>query len=319
MKKLNNYILFIDESGKSKLSDIGDNFLLCGLIIDKDLHAALSSYMISLKEKFGIPPNENIHAFDLFEDEKIKIEGAKKRMPLSKINTFLTRLSHVVQGSEIVCLIVRMDKRPYKKMISTTARRKKVSDRALTNYLKRGGLHGFLYEALTRKLILEFGHFLQEEDAHGEVVAESRRQDDHAVLEAFLSATTTSKYKAQTIYHTWSKFSFKRIHGLTFQNKKGLSFGLEIADLFAWSHFNKHYGKQRLFSSRSKNIRVDARLKRIGKIIEDLCIRKKPEDITLPKLKKVAGDRVSEFTETLQQYKSFSVPSGTPPGIPGEP
>jgi len=319
MKKLDNYILFIDESGKSKFSDIGDHFLLCGLIINKDLHSALSSYMISLKEKSDIPTSGNIHAFDLFEDEKIRVEGDKKRIAYSKINTFFTRLSHIVQGSEIVCLVVRMDKRPYKEMISKTARRKKVSDSAIINYLKREGLHDFLYETLARRLILEFGYFLEKKDAHGEVVAESRRQDDHAVLEAFLSATTTSKYRPEAIYHEWSKFSFKRIHGLTFQNKKGLSFGLEIADLFAWSHFNSHYKRQRISSSHANNNRVDIRLEKTEEIMKDLCARKKPEDITSSKLKTIANDRVSEFTEALKQYKQCSVSSGTPPGNPGEP
>jgi len=303
MNKSTNYILFIDESGKSKLSDIGDHFLLSGLIVDRDLHAALSSYMISLKDKVGIPPNANIHAFDLFEDEKIKIDGKKKRQSHKTITTLFTRLSHVVQGSEMVSFIVRMDKRPYKKIVSAFARKKKVSEHALNNYLKRNGLHDFLYEALARKLILEFGYFLEKEGAHGEVIAESRREDDHAVLDAFLLATTSSRYETGTLYHSWSQFSFNRIHGITFQNKKGLSFGLEVADLFAWSHFNKHYGKSRTSPSHAKNIRVDTRLAKVESIMEELCTRKKPEDITSSKLKTIAKDRVSEFTEALKQYK----------------
>lgn len=35
------YVLFIDESGKSKLGDIGDKFLLSSVIIEKSLHEAL--------------------------------------------------------------------------------------------------------------------------------------------------------------------------------------------------------------------------------------------------------------------------------------
>ncbi len=69
MERKDRYILFIDESGKSKFSDIGSHFLLSGLIINRDLHTALSHYMISLKEKSDIPTDENIHAFDLFENE----------------------------------------------------------------------------------------------------------------------------------------------------------------------------------------------------------------------------------------------------------
>ena len=62
----NQYILFIDESGKSKLSDIGDRFLLSGVIIEKGLHHALSDFMVSLKSKNNIPVDANIHAYDLF-------------------------------------------------------------------------------------------------------------------------------------------------------------------------------------------------------------------------------------------------------------
>ena len=78
-------------------------------------------------------------------------------------------------------------------------------------------------------MILEFGYFLEQHKAVGEVVAESRRQDDEATLRAFVDSTNSSRFEEGTIYKTWSQYSFNRIHSLTFQNKKGLSFGLEIA------------------------------------------------------------------------------------------
>lgn len=299
-KVTNNYILFIDESGKSKLSDQGDHFLLCGLIINKDLHAALSSYMVSLKEKSGISSNENIHAFDLFETEKVRENHHK----LAHINTFFKRLCMLVQGADMRCLIVRIKKDEYKKLITKKAKKLGMSERAVTGILKRHDLHDFLYEALARKLILEFGHFLEQEDAYGEVVAESRRQDDDAVLRAFIDSTQTSRFKDGTVYHLWSGQSFKRIYSLVFQNKKGLSFGLEVADLFAWAHFNKHYGKTRAFRSVAKNKRVDTRLNKVNEIMKEALMKDKVEDITKTKLNSVAGDRVSKFTEILAGLKA---------------
>ena len=74
MARSENYILLIDESGKSKLSDHGEHFLLSCIIINKDLHSALSNYMVSLKERSGVPTDDNIHAFNLFEDEKERHE-----------------------------------------------------------------------------------------------------------------------------------------------------------------------------------------------------------------------------------------------------
>lgn len=299
MAKADNYILFIDESGKSKLSDIGDYFLLCGLIINKDLHAALSSYMVSLKKKSGIPTDENIHAFDLLENEKVMGSHHK----YTHVDTFLKRICTLVQGADLQCLIVRIEKTEYRKLIEKKAKKAGMSDRAVVNLLKKNNLHDFLYEALARKLILEFGHFLDQEDAHGEVVAESRRQDDDAVLRAFIDSTQTSKFGERTTYHLWSRQSFKRIYSLVFQNKKGLSFGLEMADLFAWAHFNTHYGKARIFKSSAKNKRIDVRLHKINEIMKETLMKGKVEDITQTKLKNLAEDRVSKFTELLNNLK----------------
>ncbi|MEK6877026.1 MAG: DUF3800 domain-containing protein [Thermoproteota archaeon] len=255
MKGSNNYILFIDESGKSTLTDAERYFLLSGLIINKDLHTALSSYMISLKNKSDIPIDENIHAFELFEDERRKVrnqEGKVKKndegdiiyeeIPYHGINKFFDRLSSLIDGIDMEYIIFRADKEPYKKLIKNVARKQNSTEKAVIHYLQRNDLDDILYESLARKMILEFGHFLEKEDAQGEVIAESRWQDDDAVLRAFVSATNESTYQRRTRYKSWARSSFKRIHSLTFQNKKGLSFGLEIADLFGWAHFNKEFG-----------------------------------------------------------------------------
>ena len=128
MSKRDRYVLFIDESGKTKLSDPGDHFLLSGLIINRDLHTALSHYMISLKEKSGISTEENIHAFDLFEDEK-----RRTRLPAgtlvsshivhSRIDTFFERLMSLVEGANIKVMIFRIDKAPYMAKVALIPRR----------------------------------------------------------------------------------------------------------------------------------------------------------------------------------------------------
>lgn len=302
MRKTDNYILFIDESGKSKLSDVGDHFLLTGIIIDKDLNSALSHYMLSLKEKSGISADENIHAFDLFESEKVKNIHHKHR----HIKVFFDRLCALVQGADIRCIIVRISKLEYQKMITKRAQLLGVTEKSINNRLKKSELHDFLYEALARRLILQFGNFLQKNDACGEVVAESRRQDDGAMLRAFIDSTQLSKFKENTHYHSWSVFSFKKIYSMVFQNKKGLSFGLEIADLFAWAHFNNHYGKKRTFPSKAKNQRVDIRLRKVEDIMKESLLKNDVEDITRIKLNKIAGDRVSKFTELLKEIKPLS-------------
>lgn len=300
MKRQTNYTLFLDESGKSKLFDIGNAFLLCGVVIDKDLHTALSSYMISLKNKSGISADENIHAFDLFENEKVKGRNLKKK----DIDLFFGRLCTLVQGADIQCWTVRVEKIHYQKMIQKMAKRLGCGVKSILKALKKENLHDFLYEALSRKLILEFGHFLEKEDAYGQVVAESRRQDDDAVLRAFIDATQSSKFEVGTRYHIWSEYSFKRLHSLVFQNKKGLSFGLEIADLFAWAHFNNHHGIVRAYTSKAKIKRIRSRLKKVDEIMKKTLIKDGVEDMTETKIKSVASDRVSKFTKILNGLKS---------------
>jgi hypothetical protein len=316
MKKHENYILFIDESGKSKLSDDHGDFLLTGLIIDKNLHQALSDYMISLKEKSGVPTDENIHAFDLFEAEREKVydregkvskkkDGKRKHknIPNAKINLFFERLAYLIEGADLLCFTYSIDKTPYRNKITRVAKREGARERAVIDFVKRKGLNDFLYEALTRKLILEFGHFLEERDAYGEVVAESRRQEDDAVLRAFNNATRESNFSETPRFLLWSEFSVRRIHSLTFQNKRGLSFGLEVADLFSWAQFNHMNGRSFPIASVAKNKRVDGRIARVESIMQSLYKKKKPEKISGPILRRVAGDRVSEFDDVLRDFR----------------
>ena len=296
------YILFIDESGKSELSDIGDNFLLCGIVISKDLHLALSSFMMSLKNKSEISITENIHAFNLFEDERFR----GQKISHNKVKIFFERLIRIAEGTDMQCSISRICKTPYLESIRKVAKNKNSTEKAVTRYLRRNNLHDFLYEALARKVMLEFGHFLEGENAQGEIIAESRRQEDETVLRAFLSATLEFTFNEDSKYRSWSRSCFKRIHSLTFQNKKGLSFGLEIADLFGWAHFNIEYGREYPMRSKAKTARVSSRLYKIGEIMGGFY-KKKPEDISRSKLKTIAKDRVSEFTKKLNDYKPFGL------------
>jgi len=332
MQRQKNYILFIDESGKSKLSDNHAGFLLSGLIIDKDLHAALSNYMVSLKEKSDIPTDENIHAFDLFESERERMydedggtlknhDGTRRhrRIPFTRIDTFFKRLTGLIEGADIFCFVYRIDKSWYRDQIVRVARKRNVPYQLVMNFIKRKDLNDFIYEALARKLILEFGYFLETKDAHGEVVAESRRQEDDAVLAAFLSASHKSTFDHAPRYQAWSRYCLKRIHSLTFQNKKGLSFGLEVADLFGWAHFNHTYGRAFPIASATKVRRVEARISRVNILMRDLYKKRGPESISRNTLATIAHDKVSEFTKVLDEYRAPSVPSGTPPGNPGGP
>jgi hypothetical protein len=255
--------------------------------------------MSSFKQKHLISTTQNIHAFDLFEDEKHK----NVRISHATITAFFEKLISLIQGSDIHCFIVSIDKDPYLKKLEKCSKKKNVTLKALNGYLKKNSIHDFLYEGLARKVILEYGHYLSENEGSGHVMAESRRQDDEAVLRAFMKATTSGRYPENSNYKLWSEQSFKRIHTLTFQNKKGLSFGLEIADLFAWAYYNKKFGKQRTYNSVAKNKRVDLKIEKVNKVISGLILRKNIVQMTEGMLNTVAGDRVSEVTDLLDKYK----------------
>ncbi len=297
----NNYILFIDESGKSKLSDeTGRYFLLSGVIIDSNLHHALSAYMLSLKEKSGISSTENIHAFDLFEKEKLH---GSPTLKVKEIDKFFERFLSLAHGALLRVMVLHIDKGPYQKQIERCARHHKVKYRRVYNMLKKEALHDLLYETAMRKLVLEFGRFLEDQGAVGEVMAESRRQDDDATLRAFMDSTNTSKFPEGGTYNAWSRYSFKRIHSLTFQNKKGLSFGLEIADLFAWADYNTTWEVTYPCHSNQKKIRIEKRLQRVQALKQDAVHKNNQENLTVAKIKTVAGDRVSELAKFLKNVE----------------
>lgn len=293
-----NYILFIDEAGKSKLSDIGDNFLLCGVVLNKSLHTALSSYMISLKKKNGIPSLTNVHAFDLFESEKLIANKIKKK----QIDNFFEHFTHLITGSELQCFLYETSKAPFLSRVKKVAKSEKTTERAVNHYLVRNGVHDILYEILTAKIILDFGKFLEDRDAQGEVLVESRRQDDGAVMRGFMMATEGSNYRDNHYCEIHAKSSFERITTLSFQNKKGLSFGLEVADLFAWAECNNP-SLIRSYKSRAKEERIKKRVKETIKIITQNKI-KRPKRVNLSKTSIVGGSRVSKFINLLREYRN---------------
>jgi Protein of unknown function (DUF3800) len=292
------YILFIDESGKSKLSDeTGRYFLLSGVIIDKNLHEALSNYIVSLKSKCGIPVNQNIHAFDLFENEKLK---GGPLIKVAAIDLLFERLISLSHGVEMHAVVLQIDKQAYRQKIERTAIKHKVNFRRVYNELKKNNLHDLLYEVAVRKMVLEFGYFLEGHNAVGEVIAESRRQDDEATLRAFVDSTNSSRFPVGSTYRAWSQYSFDHIHSLTFQNKKGLSFGLEIADLLAWGTFNKVWGIARNYPSKQKFHRINKRINTVVTLKKELLLKKNLEVLTTSKINTVAYDRVSELSKVLE-------------------
>ena len=62
-------------------------------------------------------------------------------------------------------LTVHLDKTSYQEKIKTRADQLGTTEKAVNKFLKKAGLQDFLYEGLARKLILEFAHFLEINEA----------------------------------------------------------------------------------------------------------------------------------------------------------
>lgn len=253
--------------------------------------------MISLKRKNNIPTDVNIHAYDLFEKEEVLHVNLKN----SEINYFFEHFIHLVRGTEMSCILYEVDKRPFVEKINKKAQKTNSTEKAIFRYLKTKGNHDILYEILTAKIILEFGKFLDKEDAIGEIIVESRRQDDGAVLGGFMLATESSKYIKNKHYRCYSESAFKRITTLSFQNKKGLSFGLELSDLFAWAKWNSN-DLQRKPVSKAKEKRIKDKIKKVVEVLKDHKV-KAPEKVIITSSSAVGGYRVSEFINYLNEYK----------------
>jgi len=280
--------LFIDESGKSKLSDEGDFFILTSFIIDKDLHDSISKIMLNFKKKYSLPTDENIHAYDLFEKEELK----SVKIKIKEIDTFFDHLLHLVRSVEFDVITQKINKTHLKKTVENKRKKLKLeSSKTLYTYLGKQGYLDILYEILTTRAILEFSQKLDKETL-GEVVAETRKQDDLAVINAYLRAKDTSKYITK-VNKNKAKKAHEKITTIKFQNKKGLSYGLEIADLFSWAKWNEKEIARSSGYSKAKRGRIKKRISQIIDILSEKKLKKIEVINTQTSKEDIVAERVS--------------------------
>ena len=76
-------------------------------------------------------------------------------------------------------------------------------------------------------------HIAHEKESRGAVVAESRRESDHALLRAYLRCKTPSQHNSRNMRNNSEKMH-KGVSSIRFEEKAGFWPGLEIADLFSY-------------------------------------------------------------------------------------
>jgi hypothetical protein len=102
-----------------------------------------------------------------------------------------------------------------------------------------GELRDIAYDILASDLFLWFSsHSLWKAGSKGGIIAESRKESDHALLTAFLQCKEPDNYRSneKMVQKRVDKMT-RRVTSIKFENKIGECCGLEIADLISYVSF----------------------------------------------------------------------------------
>ena len=218
------YNLYIDESGVANLCDYQSKFfILSAVAIEEGSVKELAAYFSYIKKRYGLPNDKNLHAVGLFEDKKSDFY-----LSASKCRNFCKSVAEFIETSPFAISTSCLDKNILRTIL-------KMPDR----YEFRGSKdHGedkdIGYEVLARKIFLGFAQFLRANKSHGAIIAESRRGADYRLLKTFLYSQEPNQFNHNPRLQMYAKELRERVFSISFENKKGLNAGLEIADLISY-------------------------------------------------------------------------------------
>jgi hypothetical protein len=223
MEKGKRFNLYIDESGIANLATKGSQyFVLTGLIIEEGVDQELSAYFNFIKKRYKIDGPSNFHAADFFEIQESEVyttdTNAKK---------FSISLGEFVETIPFKLLVCALDKEDLRKILKLP-----------NGYRFKGSAahaedKDIAYEILARKLIFEFARHLSSEKALGAIIAESRRGSDRVLLRTFNDCQEPALF-ASTKFGKTSECARQKIVSIRFENKQGLSGGLELVDIYSY-------------------------------------------------------------------------------------
>lgn len=264
--KLPNYYLFIDESGDASLNNLGKDFLLTAVIIERGDFDIIQGYMRLLKRNFLQDDYKVIHTTDLFERPYQKYRrlysGRNKRM-----NAFMHELRGVLDTIPFQSCVYHIDKNKLRSKLGYKPAKGRKST-SLNIDLP--------YEIAATQAIFDFTDFLKKKKSTGEIVIESRMHKDSKFVNYFDNARKASlpggapnmKYKDV----------LKSIPSLFILNKDAGNIGLEIADIVSyityrtivgdpWNRIKLSPGRiTELFSVIKKSAHIGTPCKLINKI-----------------------------------------------------
>jgi len=237
------YILYIDESGQGSLSDHTQNLFLTGVIVEERVDAEISGYFNYIKKIYRLG-NEPFHSYDLFEDQ-----NSSSYLSLKNAQKLVLSLIEFVKIIPIKINIYYLDKKSLRNFLGMG----ETEDAYFEGSEESRRWLDLPYEILAAKLFFWFAKCINSKNnCRGAVVAESRRESDHAVLRAYLRCKTPSQYNSQNMKNCSEKMQ-KRISSIRFEEKIGFWPGLEMADLFSYVAYQSKNRKLRKKHFRERN------------------------------------------------------------------
>ena len=233
----NKHTLYIDESGGHSLTDTrSDDFLLAGVVMENKKDTEISAYFEFLKRKHGIEAGQPFHSVDIFE-----ARGSDLYFTPKKAKAIVLSLAEFIRIAPIEIKLLSLKKDDVKDALGVNHLLNKDQ---LAIKLRAGGAMGgelrdIAYDILASDLFLWFsGHSLWRAGSRGGIIAESRKESDHALLNAFLQCKEPDNYRSneKAIQKRAEKMS-RSVTSIKFENKIGECAGLEIADLISYTSF----------------------------------------------------------------------------------
>lgn len=239
------YLLYVDESGSGNLADDSQNLIITGVIMENNADSEISGYFSYLKKIYKLPEGYSFHSYDLFE-------GNRSGFSLSaqKAKKLVDSLIEFIKIIPIAASIHYLDKKDLREFLGMSYNKKEYF--AGSEEPKRW--KDIPYEILASKIFFWFAKYVNNADktARGAVVAESRREADHALLRAYLRCKTPTQLNSINLKRCSEKMQ-KQISSIRFEEKTGFWPGLEIADLFSYVAYQVVTGKIRSKKFTEKN------------------------------------------------------------------
>jgi hypothetical protein len=284
------YSLYIDESGSGNLTDYSyNNLLLTGIIIEEIHDIEISAYFNYIKKIYKLSEYIPFHSYDLFENSK-----SKSYLPLNKAVKLINSLTEFIKIIPVKASIYNIDKTKLRFFFGMKGKNDYFSGSEESERWKE-----IPYEILSSKMFFWFADNLTANSEHrGAIVAESRKEADHALLRSYLRCKTPSQHNSQNMRSASEKMQ-KRISSIRFEGKIGFWPGLEIADLFSYTAYQVVNKK-----IRSKHFR-DRKFTNLWHAIEKKIYNKKINVATNHTFKTyIPSSRVNKISNKVKQINN---------------